>query len=78
MYRKLWLGITSIFSRQRLAEEVLHIGLIIHGLTTLGSLSFVAVLRLTVRPAAWRLRTRLTLGRTRLRLSALALLIMGI
>nr|DAN71280.1 MAG TPA: hypothetical protein [Bacteriophage sp.] len=41
------------------------------------SWSFGAVMRITVRTAAWRMRTRITLGRTRMRMSALALLIIS-
>lgn len=59
-------------------EAALPIGLIIHGQTLLGSWFFGAVLRMTVRIAASLLRPRLPLGRTRLRLSALALRILEI
>ena len=59
-------------------ETALLIGLIIHGQTLLGSWFFGAVMRLTVRLAASLLRTRLPLGRPRVRLSALALRILGI
>lgn len=59
-------------------EAALPIGLIIHGQTLLGSWFFGAVLRITVRIAASLLRTRITLGRTRMRLSALALRILEI
>jgi len=61
-----------------LVETALLIGLIIHGQTLLGSWFFGAVLRISVRIAASLLRTRLPLGRTRLRISALALRILGI
>lgn len=63
---------------KRLVETALLIGLIIHGQTLLGSWFFGAVLRITVRIAASLMRTRLTFGRPRLRLSALALRILGI
>ncbi|WP_373726928.1 hypothetical protein [Bacteroides heparinolyticus] len=56
----------------------LLIGLIIHGQTLLGSWLFGAVLRLTVRIAASLLRARVTIGRTRMRVSALALRILEI
>ncbi|MBP6475757.1 MAG: hypothetical protein KA272_10710, partial [Phocaeicola sp.] len=67
-----------IFSRKRLVETALLIGLIIHGQTLLGSWFFGAVVRITVRVAASLLRPRITLGRPRLRMSALALRILGI
>lgn len=63
---------------KRLVETALLIGLIIHGQTLLGSWFFGAVLRMTVRVAASLVRPRLTLGRTRMRFSALALRILGI
>ena len=59
-------------------EVALLIGLIIHGQTLLGSWFFGAVLRVTVRIAASLVRARLTIGRTRMRLSALALRILEI
>lgn len=65
-------------SRKRLVETALLIGLIIHGQTLLGSWFFGAVVRITVRIAASLMRTRITIGRPRMRLSALALRILGI
>ena len=59
-------------------ETALLIGLIIHGQTLLGSWFFGAVMRLTVRIAASLVRARLSVGRTRVRMSALALRILEI
>lgn len=59
-------------------EVALLIGLIIHGQTLLGSWFFGAVMRIAVRIAASLLRPRLTIGRPRMRISALALRILEI
>lgn len=63
---------------KRLVETALLIGLIIHGQTLLGSWFFGAVMRIAVRIAASLMRTRLAVGRARVRMSALALRILGI
>lgn len=72
------LGSILIFSPKKIGGNSTSIGLIIHGQTLLGSWFFGAVMRITVRLAASLLRTRLTVGRTRLRMSALALRILEI
>lgn len=59
-------------------ETALLIGLIIHGQALLGSWFFGAVMRIPVRVAASLVRTRISLGRARVRISALALRILGI
>ena len=59
-------------------ETALLIGLIIHGQTLLGSWFFGAVLRMPVRVAASLLRSRIAIGRPRVRRSALALRILEI
>mgnify|MGYP001509945211 CR=1 FL=1 len=59
-------------------ETALLIGLGLGDVYKRQSWFFGAVLRIAVRIAASLVRTRVTLGRTRMRMSALALRILGI